>query len=168
MTQQDQLLAALPNLSAEALVRVRDQATILLNIGSKRGVEEQPDEFTAALYDALADELKRRTQVKQPPFRIFSASVTFHDKFGPAARVASEANAAWFPRQSKAELTSMALLYAQVVVDHLQQRGIPAVWTAIASTLHALPQVMDQAFPGYAQAGLLGKVQQLRTKRASV
>lgn len=172
MTNQEQVLAALPHLPADVLAKVRDAATVLLAVGPKKASPRSgdgatggvPEDFARALYDAIADAVAKRTRVKATPFHVFSRSATYHDKFLPAAEAAAEANGQWFPKQSKSERASMAALYATLTLDYLDSRRTPVLWPTIAVALASLPAVVDRAFPGYAAAGLLGKIQQLRTR----
>jgi hypothetical protein len=165
----DDIAAALPGLPATELQKLRDQVTVLLAIGPKGGEvlssNGKPDAFVPLLYDALAAELKRATQAKAAPFSLFAKSSTYENHFKPGALVAAEANARWFPRQTRVEQASMATLYARLCVQWLQQQSRPLAWFSINFALQALPEIVDQAFPGYAASGLLGKVQLARTRR---
>lgn len=170
MTNPD-LFASLPHLPAEQLIKLRDQVTVLLAIGGKPAAKpgreiraNSEEEFAKDLYDAVAAELLRRTRAKSMPFSVFAGSNQFETHFKAAARSAFEANAVWFPKQTRAERQSMVRLYANLVLDYLAGQSRPAVWYNVSAAMAVLPQVVDQAFPGYAAAGLLGKVQVLRTR----
>ena len=172
MAQQN-IMDVLPHLPAEQLRSIRDQVTVLLAIGGK-GAKAGPDvrgnaadDFARDLYEALAAELQRRTRAKSMPFSLFAGSNQYETHFKAAARNAMDANALWFPKQSRAERMSMVQLYAKLALDYLAGQSRPMVWYNIAAAMNALPQVVDGAFPGYASAGLLGKVQALRTRRSS-
>lgn len=166
------LVGALPLLSNDQLQEIRDRASALLAIGpasepaGRAGRADPADEFVRDLYGALAEELERRTRVKSAPFHAFASTTAFRDRFRPAARQAFVANSSWFPGQSKAERLSMTRLYARLCLDYLAGQSRPAVWHNISAAVNVLPQVVDGAFPGYAAAGLLGKVQSLRTRSA--
>lgn len=172
MNRQTDILDQLPHLPPEQLQQLKDRVTVLLSVGGKgprkgKVATTAPtgaDAFAVGLYDALAAELKRRTQVRSLPFPVFAGSSQYATHFQPAAKAAYEANAQWFPKQSRVELQSMLGLYAKLALDYLARQDRPAVWYNIAAALNALPQVVDQAFPGYAAAGMLGKVQSMRTR----
>lgn len=174
MAQSADLLASLPHLSAVELEQVRDRVAVLLTLGpsparriERRGQALDADDFARDFYEAVARELQRRTQVKSAPYLQATKSKAFVERFVPAAHSAFQANAQWFPKQTRIERGSMLGLYANLVLDDLARRGQPALWHSIAFAVSNLPQVVDQAFPGYAAAGLLGKVQSLRCRGGS-
>lgn len=166
----DDMCVALPHLSPAELKTVHARVSMLLHLEPKAQAStvagEEP--FARDLYNAIADLLAKRTKVKRAPFAVFCKQSAYSEHFLPAAKAAEEANAQWFAEQTKAERMSMLMLYARLVLDHLAARSKPAVWALISYTLTDLPEIVDAAFPGYAEAGLLGKVHSIRTKGMKV
>lgn len=161
------LLEALPLLSPEDLKQLRDRASALLTVGPRAQLVPRTgssDGFTRDMYTSLNDALFRRTQVRGMPFEMFRRTPTFKNHFAPAALSAGQANDQWFPKQTQPERLSMTQLYAKLILEHLDVCGSPVVWPLISFKLGELPAVVDQAFPGYAASGLLGKVQHLRCR----
>lgn len=173
MSTADQIAKSLLLLKPEELASVRDQATVLLALGSKKGTPRLElrvngeEDYARDLYAAFAEELSARTRVRSMPYNVFCRNSQYTTHFQPGARAAFQANAQWFPRQSRAERLSMVRLYAKLTLEYLAAQGRPAVWFNIAAALAVLPEVVDTAFPGYAASGLLGKVQTLRCKGPS-
>jgi hypothetical protein len=161
------LLTALPHLSPAELRTVHERCAALLTIGPKgdSSSEGAPGAagFAMDLYGAFSDALLEITKVKSMPFPVFTRTAA-GKWFRDAAAVAQQANDVWFPKQSRAERLSMAKLYASLVLDHLAARERPAVWQNISAAVSSLPVLVDYAFPGYAAIGMLGKVQNLRTR----
>ena len=162
----NEVFMALPHLSGAELRDVHNRASALLSIGPKTAVPARgADDFARDMYIALADLLQKRTQVRSMPHHVFSRQAAYRDQFLPAAQLAEEANAQWFPKQTKAERLSIVMLYAKLVLDDIAARSQPAVWRVISNAVMNLPQIVDQSFPGYAEAGLLGIVHRLRTQK---
>jgi len=164
---QHDVLDALPTLSPDVLRAVHDRCVALLVVGGARlraSIPAGNDDFAADLYTALTAELRARTQVNGPPYHVFRR-LAQHKHFAECAQAAAAANAQWFPQQTRAERLSMLRLYARLVLDYVQEQHRPAVWPVIGAACAALPAVVDRAFPGYAESGLLGKVQALRTRK---
>lgn len=168
----DKIVSALPELSAAELDEVHSRLAALRTIGGggrKDKITREINSFAKDAYVVISEAMSKRTRVRNGmPFSAFTKQTIYESKFLPAVKVAEEANAQWFHQQSKAERMSMLMLYADLVLDFLSDRRMPAVWGSISYALSNLPMIVDLAFPGYAEAGLLGKVHTLRTKRANV
>jgi hypothetical protein len=167
----DAVFAELLNLTADELrqVSARCQSLPAVSGTSMNQNFKQTDAgpFLEGLYLALCDELKHRIKADVIPYRIFAkAKANLHRTYVLGAKAASVANESWFPDQTRAEQASMVKLYAKLILDHLEEIGTPLLWPVIVHYVEALPGIIDAAFPGYARAGLLGKVQTLRTKGA--
>ena len=163
----NEVFMALPHLSGAELRDVHMRASALLSIGPKTdviGPARGEDSFVRDLYIALGDLLQKRICVRSMPFHVFIKQAAYQ-QFLPAAQFAEEANGQWFPKQNKAERLSMVMLYARLVLDDIASRSQPAVWRVISAAVLNLPQIVDQAFPGYAEAGLLGIIHRLRTQK---
>ena len=165
------LFLALPHLSGAELRDVHTRASALLSLGPKTEIAvpaSGANDFARDLYVAIADLLHKRTQVRSMPYHVFSKQAAYREQFLPAAQLAEEANGQWFPKQTKSERLSMVMLYAKLVLDDIAARSQPAVWRVISNAVMNLPQIVDQSFPGYAEAGLLGIVHKLRTQKVKV
>lgn len=163
----EKLIESLPGMEADELRAVHARVTVLLKTGPKNSRASQTNStpaFAGVMYSALVDQMALRTGVKYPPFSVFQSQPSCQ-RFLEACQVIEEANGMWFPKQTKAEQASMATLYAGLVLDRLSERGSTLVWGTINYWLENVPGLVDDAFPGYAMAGLLSKVQTMRTSK---
>lgn len=163
----DALMETLPDLSKDELRAVQARVQFLLQTATGKATgpaaQAEPNEFAQAMYGAFSDMLKRRFGTRVAPWFVFTQGPQYGN-FAAACDLAKEANSAWFPKQTKAEAASMLLMYAGLVIDRLEDRATTIVMPTITFWLGNLPALVDDAFPGYAAAGMLGRVQQLRTK----
>lgn len=173
--QVDALLAAMPNLSEAELRAVQARAVFLLKTvpQDRRGGERRSDgseppepdsEFALLLYEAFSALRAERHGTRLPPYDIFRTRGGGFPAFLAAANSAEDVNDVWFPNQTNTERASMVRLYAGIVLDTLQERGTTVVFATISYWLSNLASLVDDAFPGYARAGLLSLVQQRRTE----
>lgn len=124
-------------------------------------VEEQ------TLYEALASAVARTLQAKKPlPLGVFRRSAPIYPQFRSAVALAVEQHRHWFPKMSRVQDVSMLRLYAELIVNHMRsdghQHGLG--WRSVCWALENLPVVVDQHFPGYAAAGLLSVIAEMRIK----
>ena len=161
------MLGSLTNLTLDELRQVRDNASALLALGPKHDTKPattEHDEFAFDLYAAVSDILYKRTHVRRMQFRVFTRTAQYRNHFLPASKIAKEANTQWFPKQSKTEQMSMAQLYAKLAIDYLDSNGRLINWYSLSGVFSTLPELVDVCFPGYAACGMLGKIQEMRTR----
>lgn len=162
MTSAQDIISALPLLPAEDLRKIAAIASGLdPGKAAPRGSSQESD-FARDLYEALSKELSKAYQLSSAPFNMMPKGLRQH--FERGAETALLVNQRWFPRQTRGERMSMAQLYAKLILDYIREAGMSPHWRTLSWALGILPQIVDDAFPGYAEAGLLGKVQQLRTR----
>lgn len=161
------VLGSLTNLTLDELRQVRDNASALLALGPKHDAKlsmTEHDDFAFDLYVAVSDILYKRTHVRRMQFRMFTRTAQYRDHFLPATKMAKEANTQWFPKQSRTERMSMMQLYAKLAVDYLDSNGRLINWYSLSGLFSSLPELVDTNFPGYAACGMLGKIQEMRTR----
>lgn len=163
------IYAGLTKLDPEHLQEVILRCHALLAINPTTTVPAQnkndANPFYEGLYTSIADEVKKRTGSGSPPYRVFcKMQQALQRIYITHCKTAQEANAGWFPEQSRSEQASMIRLYAQLIVANVEARELPLVWSILANTVGDLAAIVDQSFPGYAGVGLLSYVQALRTR----
>lgn len=171
MPDAEAMLASLPSLSAADLRALHDRAAVLLSIGG--GARQQgkaakltADTFSSTLYDALTAELQQRTRASSAPYAVFLRTGA-GKRYEQAAVLAQTAHERWYRSVTKAALISMCRMYAELIFDYLASCSLPAVWDTVSWAVQSLPVIVDQAYPGYAERGLLEKVHTLRTRGGS-
>lgn len=163
MPDAEAMLDSLPKLSAQDLRALHDRCAVLLALSPTPAKSIAPDDFGQNLYDALCDELNKRTQTKCPPYHIFLRSGS-GKRYEQAALLTAAAHRQWYRTVSAAQLISVCRMYAELMLDYLAASSLPAIWPTITWAVSNLPVIVDTAYPGYAASGLLDMVQALRTQ----
>jgi len=169
MNSMDKIIIDLPNRTAAELKVIHERCSALLAIGPKANavnMDKGTSDFAADLYKSIDDLLFERTRVRNAPYLVFLKTSNNAAKYKEAALAAANANATWFPKQTRAERLSMCGIYARVILDYIAAREWVAVWPTINHRIGELPVLVEDAFPGYAANGMLGKVQTMRTQPA--
>lgn len=118
-----------------------------------------------ALYDAVAVAVAKTLKAKQPmPLHVFRRNAPIYPQFHSAVAQAVEQHRHWFPKLSRVQDVSMLRLYAQLVVSHMrsEEHSHGLGWRSVCWALENLAVVVDQHFPGYAAAGLLQIIADMR------
>lgn len=152
----EKTLDALSFLSKEELEVVRDRVSFFAQLakpGTKSRLEAE-DEML--FYDSLEHSL---SQVGAPPsgnyymFRKTRLYPEFSKKVPDFAKFVSET----FDRLSKLERRLVFGTGARVLIQNLQHRGLPVTLPVCISNMSSIPAFISQAFPGYAESGILQK-----------
>lgn len=125
------------------------------------------------LYNAVTDQLLKALKRQPAPWVAFKHSPHYR-KFCSVVDKLLQQHEQLCPGQDRLAKISMLLLYGRLAVDfivegrnagHFQH----AVFRDTLAALEDLTVLLDHHFPGYAQAGLIPKIAELRTnKRAPV
>jgi hypothetical protein len=137
------LLATLPSLSKHDLALVRGAADRLLGVSAATA---------GPLYDALTNVLRLKLGFAQ-----FQRTATYKIWQKAEPGVVSFMNEGW-PGLSKVATMALMTYLLELLVSDLKGRGVPVSLGAVVSNLGRLPEVFDNNFPGYAEAGLCGLV----------
>ena len=129
--------------------------------------DEAPTIEEQTLYDALAGTVAHTLKTKNKlPFSVFRRSAPVYPKFHSAVALVVDQHRHWFPKLNRVQDISMLRLYAMLIVSHMQsdrhEHGMG--WRSICWAMENLPVIVDQHFPGYAEAGLLQIVADIRIK----
>lgn len=166
MADISEVITQLPNRTPAELKVIHERCAALLALGGKTNavhMSKQDGDFATDLYGAISDLLFKRTKVRGMPYSVFIKS-SAAAKFKEAVQQAAKANDTWFPKQTRTQRLSMCGIYASLILDYIEAREWAAVWSTINHIISDLPAVVDQAFPGYAERGMLDKVQLMRTR----
>lgn len=138
------------------------------------GASPQAERTERTLYEALAERFAAALHTPRvtPPWGAFQKQRRRWALWHSAAEKALAAHAYWFqtPTLSVAEEISILRMYAELVIaavleqsSAFSEKHTVVGWTHVCWTLERLPQLMEAAFPGYAEAGLLKAVVRVRT-----
>lgn len=151
----DDILRQLPNLSNEELVRVSSACKALGSLPSDGEVRSAPtvgvDSDVTLVLDALVSflndkglEFSSRKQLSSSRmFKSFSAKVPAVMVYARSVARSRNSLRAFFR-------LSFALLYEDILTMNVAVSSV-----TLMSHVHRIPAVINKAFPGYAQAGVL-------------
>lgn len=142
---------AVLSLSPANLHRLRDKVNCLIQLSE---VDEDDGDDGRLFYDALARSISEATGKKVLPYHIFTKRDTYSiykKKLPEVLRFIGE-NLPMLKRLERMYLFGIA---THVLVTNLQDIQIPVSLRVCCTHLDRIPELMDDAFPGYIQAGLL-------------
>lgn len=140
--------SALPPDDQESLIK---KLRALQQVGSVRG--QAPQDAVSPLYEALRQRLAVLGH-RWPPYTQFLARSPHAKGFAVAEAALWEWLEPMFPSgNTSINKNSVAMWFADLAVPHIQ--GFRNLWAGVLITVREAPHVIDQDFPGYAQAGWL-------------
>lgn len=155
--QLKQVLRLLDQLPSAELERARNHASVRLKNGlAATGKATPADTFAHAALVIIADECHRRgVDVRASSKRLadnrafpaFKAKMHDQGEIGGFLRKAA--------RRSQIRLHALTRVGVNELIDGMLEMGWPVSAVTIMSNIHRIPAVLNQAFPGYAAAGLL-------------
>lgn len=151
----NEVVKLLPKLTQHELLTVRAAVEQLITAPHTEDVDA-----TSPLYDNMS--------------RLLGVTLSFRDFHNTAVYRQWKRNAPaciayieeHFPECRKATKSALMLFMLEALIDDLKERGVPITLGTVTKNIDRLPQLFDQIFPGYIQAGL-GHVivQQLEGKK---
>lgn len=153
MIEFEKVIAALPTLSEPQLRELRLRLDHLLGPGpSDLAQAGKHDRDYHRLADAIVEATGRRKHLLGPANKMRQAS----------QGIASLVEEVWGPGLKEAEKIKATRLLVRLASSHLSpsgnQEGRPIGLAALLGTLLNASDLIDRAFPGYRESGLLGKV----------
>jgi hypothetical protein len=151
----DAVVSTLPLLDKASLRNVQQALSMLL--GEQHTVERfvHPEGFEAILFDAVVAEFRARGLKQTMPFDAFRKTSRYKSWKRNLDAVASFINTQFknHTNDDRAKLGLCRLLVSALITE-LRERGIGLSFGAIAANIGRLPEVFDNAFPGYLESGL--------------
>lgn len=149
MNSKDAILAALPTLSRPELEQVHAIATTLL--GGHTGAFAGPAGTLAApIFEALGGAVNAAVSLQN--LSGTTAGKTF-DKYLPAVTKFLDAHFDGWTHNRLVQSAFLRLLM-ELLRDDLKARGVNPSVGVMVSNLARLPEVFDNAYPGYLEAGM--------------
>lgn len=133
-----ELIAALPALSQQELGLVRAAADRLLT----------PQASQSPLYAAVA-----AAAGVHLPYGRFVKTAAYKAWAKNEPEALRFISSVW-PNLSKVQLNAMMIYLSEMLATDLRNRNVPVTVGTLAANLGSLPQVFDNNFPGYREAGL--------------
>lgn len=162
MSEFDRVVAALPDLTREQLLEVRARATALLGAGASAtvgvvgGDPGRPD--VDLVHQHFAAILHSRTGRVVPPPPVLKRTWRLWSAYEQGCLGVAEYVRTRLQAKPGAETHKALHLCIEEVARWLEQRSIPVTQRNLAINLKEVGAVMDDAFPGYGEAGLLPAV----------
>lgn len=154
------IINSLDALSSEDLKTLKAQVIMKLETKKLTGAGSTTEDLTneSLFYHAVADKLSADYGVKLGNYFIFRKSQPY--KVFQEAQIQADQ---YIERSFKGVVTrtERVKLYGvmvSLVFQNIQNRGKPMVLPFIVHVLKDIPILMEQAFPGYATAGVLEKL----------
>jgi hypothetical protein len=152
-----QIVNLLPHLSKEDLLQVHKAVGACLSLNGHGSVPAK-DEVVSSIDPMLviiSKVLQSRGLEFSSPYMLSrsNAYTKFRVEHAPAISKFFEAQGLSHVEQALLLDTGIRLL-----IDRLQARGMSVSGRTLLWYMHQLPSTIDQAFPGYASAGLLSKI----------
>lgn len=145
---KDQILGALPTLSKADLISVHAVAGQLL--GAAGATPQSGTGQTAQIFDALAGALC--LTVPYTSFDVTSTARKFDAQL-PDLTVFLNVQFSGWDKNKLTQLAFLKMLFG-LLADDLKGRGVAPTLGIMVVNLRRLPEVFDNAFPGYREAGL--------------
>ena len=153
----DDALAALPTMTPTQLRQVQARTIFLLaTTGGSAGIEEE----RRALYQTISDVLKSLHLKNSPPWAVFKKN-RFYNHYNTSYDLLEDFMVENFEGMSTPERIQFYRLVLRILVRDLKRIGVEVSIGSITTNLGRVPSLIDRAFPGYIESGMMSKV--LRT-----
>lgn len=164
MTSNHAVLDGLATLSPGELREAKARLQVLL--GASGGIIDQvpgEDDDRGLVYHELCDMIRRKTGAKPPPLARF-----LDTKYAPAFRSGADEIIRYAvehlkPRGRAGMIQAIRLLVSLIVRQVMLENRVPIAIGPLACNLGRVAELVDEAFPGYMESGLLGMVLKPRT-----
>lgn len=150
MTTAKEVLGLIAQLSPEEMRKLR-QALRYIKVEEEVQPGDQPSDTLAILANVL----------KKAGLEFRDLGSLRRSQYFPAFRDKSEKLWEYLEMASSDKTKQMAILSfgIRLLVDNIRSMNyVPVSAHVVMQQIHRVPSVLDQAFPGYAEFGLLGKV----------
>lgn len=156
-TALQQIVNLLPHLPKGDLLQVHKAVGALMSLNGHASMPTK-DEVVSSIDPMLiviSKVMQSRGLEFSSPYMLSRSNAynKFRVEHAPAITKFLEAQ-----RLSHLEQALLLDMGVRLLIDRLQSRGMSVSGRAILWNMHQLPSTIDQAFPGYAEAGLLGKI----------
>ncbi len=149
------ILKELPQLDSDQLRQIKDRTSYLLSCNGT-GTSPRDSTIETCLLQALRLEMKRQklpcppehVLLKRPGAREFKKSVPILLEFFNKA----------VPGIQRVDITALCCIGYRSLTQHFQQMKVPVGPDVLLRHSNRLPVFICQAFPGYAECGMLGYV----------
>jgi len=150
MTLLTEICTSLAKLTVTDLQKLQSRITTLLDYQETSTIAPQ---FSEELYQAITHVLKILQQTT-PPFSVLKKSRHYRVFLKQTEKLNR------FDQQLPANLSMLLRVHfysycIQLICDGLKTRDIPLNLSTVISSLHLIPSLIEQAFPGYLASGLL-------------
>jgi len=115
----------------------------------------KPDDLVV-VYRWMEEALKRRG-ITSPPYSLLKKQSWFSTFKAGAEHLDAFINQ-YFQVQRRAERYKLYLRVGDLLITDMVERGVPVSPRALATSLTRTSQVIDLAFPGYRESGLLNVI----------
>lgn len=149
----DQVVAALPRLSAEERARVAERLRALSSLGPAQAGTTGPDP-AEVLAEVICGVVLRMSGERVSPAAL-RRTRTFGALRDKARDLAPFLEAAARSRTQRRALLSLGF---ELLYEDLRRGGFSVTARTLMSCAHQLPAVLDRAFPGYARGGRLSMI----------
>lgn len=156
---EQQVLDGLASLPPEGLREAQARLAVLLATNGVDALPEGEDADRAMVYTELAEYVRKKTGAKPAPL-----NVLLKTKFGPAFRSGADELLRYAaehlkPQGRNGKAQAVRLLVGLVVRQVMLEKRIPRLAVGpLACHLSRVGELVDDAFPGYVEAGVLDRV----------
>ena len=112
---------------------------------------------TQLVYDCLRCVLKRQGMNNFPPFAVFEKNKYFNS-YIDALPIIDDFFEEYFPKIRKIEKIKLLNIFLGKLVSMLRGQRLPITVGVLAVNVQRLPEAIEDAFPGYAEAGIMSKL----------
>lgn len=149
------VISSLPSMGRTELRNMQQAISLLLAEQPATDARHQADSFEMLLYQAVAEELKSRGIRQHIPFEAFTQTRQYK-AWKRGLQHVKDFISSQFKNHAKDERAKRGLLRLLIsaLCDELKERNISVGLSTIASNISRLPEVFDNAFPGYLSSGL--------------
>lgn len=146
------------NMSQKELKELKAKVTFLLeNKPVEVGIKQEG--YVQLFLDVLDTSLQRRLLKKVPPLVVLRASTKYRSILSKLYKAVSCLNdwseSALNRRLNRPEKLTMYSLASELTCDYLNRIGVPINLKTIINCYERFPSLIQSAFPGYIESGLL-------------
>lgn len=149
MDAVEKIIKYLPKLNQKELRKLNSAVKFLLK-------DEKVESGWENVYALLCKEAKNRG-INLPPKNVFRSYSNFK-RFEEGIEVVEEFTETHFPRIDRVHKAKVQSLYCKILIDYLEESKMGVSMMGICLGYRDLPNLVNDAFPGYASAGLLMKI----------
>ena len=148
----EETIHSLSNLKDTELHEVQARTSFLLNGSTTKA----SDGDIEAMYDAIIVQLKILHK-SCPPFQVFTRS-NFYPQFIRNTESIMRFIDENFDCEKRISRLAMIRFLILMLIRNLDNQSLPLRIGVITTNLSRIPDIVDRAFPGYLESGLLDKV----------